>query len=260
LSETRGFTGQQLGTITGKIINGSTLKNMTLIKKDAYKKLETNLKESRTISNLMEEFSSICKQDPLDVQLYFIHDHLQSTGENIQLEDIPDQMYGGALPVEKSRKSKRKPVSEAEYLEEASEQPAKKTKKAKKDKAAEATSSALSTIQEEVQDLEHVKVLDKRTRSGKEVVPSPPQPSQPSIPRRKRKPTVRKLKLTSEEDEEATELVTREVKRRKGTYAAVKKALQLPKDTEIPAEVLAKESTIEAAQLGLKLTEKLMVF
>jgi len=28
-------------------------------------------------------------------------------------------MYGGALPVAKSRKSKRKPISEAEYLEEA---------------------------------------------------------------------------------------------------------------------------------------------
>jgi len=79
LSETRGFTYQQLGTVTGKIINGSTLRNMTLIKKDAYKKLETDLKESRTISNLMERFPPICKQDPLDVQLYFIHDHLQST-------------------------------------------------------------------------------------------------------------------------------------------------------------------------------------
>jgi len=144
LSETRGFTDQQLGTVTGKIINGITLRNMTLIKKYAYKKLKTDLKESRTISNLMEGFPPICKQDPLDVQLYFIHDHQQSTRENIQLEDIPDQMYGGALLVAKSRKSKRKPISKDEYLEEASEQPAKK------EKAAEATRSALSTIQEEV--------------------------------------------------------------------------------------------------------------
>jgi len=153
-------------------------------------------------------------------------------------------MYGGALPLAKSRKSKRKPVSEAEYLEEASEQPAKKDKKAKKDKAVEAIGSGLSSIQKEVQDLEPVKVLNKRTRSCKEAVPSPPQPS---IPRRKRKPTVRKLKLTSEEDEEATDLVTREVKRRKETDAGVKKALQLAKDIEIPAEVLAKESIVEAA-------------
>jgi len=61
---------------------------------------------------------------------------------------------------------------------------------------------------EEVQDLEPVKVLNKRIRSGKEAVLSPPQPAQLSIPRKKRKPIVRKLKLTSEEDEEATDLVT----------------------------------------------------
>ena len=66
------------------------------------------MKESRAMSNLMEGFPPICKQDPLDVQLFYIHDHLQSTGENIQLEDIPDQMYGGALPVAKSRKTNRK--------------------------------------------------------------------------------------------------------------------------------------------------------
>jgi len=51
--------------------------------------------------------------------------------------------------------------------------------------------------------------------------------------------------------------VTREVKRRKETDAAVKKALPLDKDIEIPAEVLAKESTVEAAKLGLELTENL---
>jgi len=37
----------------------------------------------------------------------------------------------------------------------------------------------------------------------------------------------------------------------------VKKALELAKDIEIPVEVLAKESTVEAAQLGLELTENL---
>jgi len=44
-------------------------------------------------------------------------------------------MYGGNVKVAKSRKTKRKPMSEAEYLEGASEQPARKAKKAKKDKA-----------------------------------------------------------------------------------------------------------------------------
>jgi len=171
LDETKVFTDQQLGTITGKIINESTWGKMTLIKKEDIKKLDTYMKESRAMSNLMECFPPICKQDPLDVQLYYIHDHLQSTRENIQMEDIPDQMYGGALPVPKSRKTKRKALTKDEYLDEASEQPAKK---AKTDKASEATSSGLSTIQEEVQDLEPVKVLNKRTRSWKEAVPSPP--------------------------------------------------------------------------------------
>jgi len=131
LDETNVFTDQQLGTFTGKIINRSTLGNMTLIKKEDIKKLDTDLKESKAISNLMEGFPPICKQDPLDVHLYYIHDHLQSTGENIQLEDIPDQMYGGALPMAKSRKTKRKALTKDEYLDEASEQPAKKAKKAR---------------------------------------------------------------------------------------------------------------------------------
>jgi len=190
------------------------------------------MKESRATSNLMEGFPPICKQDLLDVQLYYIHNHLKRTGENIQLENIPETMYGGALLVTKSRKSKRNPLTEAEYLKDASERPTKKTKKAKKDKVAEATVSGLSTIQEEVQDLEPVKVLNKRTRSGKEVGPSPPQLAQPTIPKRNRKPAVKKLKITLEKEEREvpSELVSREVKRRKETDAAVKKALQLAKE------------------------------
>jgi len=84
---------------------------MKLIKQEDIKKLDTDMKESKVSSNLMENFPPICNQDPLDVQLYFIHDYLKSTGEEIQLEDIPETMYGGALPVAKSRKTKRKPLS-----------------------------------------------------------------------------------------------------------------------------------------------------
>jgi len=84
----------QLGTVTGKIINGRTLRNMYLIKKEDFKKLNTDLQESYAISNLMDNFPPICKQDPLDVQLYFIHDHLKKTRETIRLEEIPEEMYG----------------------------------------------------------------------------------------------------------------------------------------------------------------------
>jgi len=83
LDETKVFIDQQLNTVTGKIINGSTLGNMTLIKKEDIKKLDIDMKESRAMSNLMEGLPPICKQDPVDVQLYYIHDHLQSIGENI---------------------------------------------------------------------------------------------------------------------------------------------------------------------------------
>ena len=95
----------------------------------------------------MEDFPLICKQDPLDVQLYFIHDHFQTTGKTIQLEDILEQMYGGALPIAKGRKSKKKALTEAEYLDEDSEEPPRKSKKGK---VVEATGFALSTMQEEV--------------------------------------------------------------------------------------------------------------
>jgi len=172
------------------------------------------MKESRISSNLMEGFPPICKQDPLDVQLFYIADHLQSTGEEIRLEDIPETMYGGNVKVAKSRKTKRKHVFEAEYLEGASEQPAKKAKKAKKDNAPEATGSGVASIQEEVEDLEDDKILPERTRSGKAATTSSIAPEQLAIPKKKRKHVVRKLKESKyveaeEESTEATKLVTR---------------------------------------------------
>jgi len=44
LSDTKIFTDQQLGTVTRKVINGSTLRYMKLISKENYKKLDTDLK------------------------------------------------------------------------------------------------------------------------------------------------------------------------------------------------------------------------
>jgi len=59
LSDTKVFTNKQLGTVTRKIINGSTMRNMNLIKKEVYKKLDTDMKESKAIPNLMEYFPPI---------------------------------------------------------------------------------------------------------------------------------------------------------------------------------------------------------
>jgi len=93
------------------------------------------------------------------------------------------------------------------------------SKKDKKEKAAlqvTEVGSGMPTIQEEVKDLEPVKVLDKRTRGSKFVGSSRSIPAQPKIQKKKRT-LVRKLKESQyvlEEESEieaATELVTMEV-------------------------------------------------
>jgi hypothetical protein len=100
-------------------------------------------------------------------------------------------MYGGALPIAKSRKTKKRALTEAEYLDDAPEQPSKKAKKAKKEKAAiqkNVVSPTVPTIQEEVKELDADKVLRKRTRSGKSAGSSQPQPQHDQfIPKKKRK-------------------------------------------------------------------------
>jgi len=131
LKEVNIFTNAQLGTVTGKIINGGTLKHMKLIKKEDYTVLSTYLKESAVVSNLMEDFPPICKQDPLDVRVHYILNHFEKTGQTIKLNDIPDTMFGGALPIAKSRKSKKRAISEAEYVGDAPEPVSKKAKKSK---------------------------------------------------------------------------------------------------------------------------------
>jgi len=75
LKQSKVVNDDQLGTVTVKIINASTLRNMNLIKKEEFTKLKTDLQESFVVSNLMNNFPSIWKQDPIDVQTYFIYDH-----------------------------------------------------------------------------------------------------------------------------------------------------------------------------------------
>jgi len=53
-----------------------------------------------------------------------------------------------------------------------------------------------------------------------------------------------------------SELVSREVRKKKvSDDVALEKALQLAKEIEVPVEVLIKEFTVEATQLGIELTE-----
>jgi hypothetical protein len=53
LSNVNAFTNDQLGTETGKVINGKTLRNMSLIPKDGFIELSTDLLESDAKSNLI---------------------------------------------------------------------------------------------------------------------------------------------------------------------------------------------------------------
>jgi len=61
----------------------------------------------------------------------YTKDHFVTTGKRIGLEDVPKIMYGGALHVAKSRKTKRKALTKDEYLVEAPEPAPKKAKKSK---------------------------------------------------------------------------------------------------------------------------------
>ena len=174
LKEVNFFTDAQLDTIIGKIINGSTLKHMKLIKKEDYKVLSIDLKESTVLSNLMDDFPPICKQNPIEVQVRYMVDHFERTGQTIKISDIPENMYGDALPIAKSRKSKKRAMIEAEYVEDAPEPASKKAKKSKATQQEKLTDPKVLSIQQEAQE------LDKRTR-GKKSADAP----QSSIPDRK---------------------------------------------------------------------------
>jgi len=99
-------------------------------------------------------------------------------------------MYGGSLPVaSKKRKAKKNATSEADD-EEASEPQQKKAKKTKDAPQEQLVGFGVPTIQDEFQDLEPAKILNKRTRSGKTVCSSQSLPPQPSIAKKKRKQNV----------------------------------------------------------------------
>jgi len=83
----------------------------------------------------------------------------------------------------------------------AEEQPSKKTKSSIVVKAPEEGGSELQPVEEEVEG-----VLGKRTRENQEVGPSPIQA--PRVPKKPRKKAARKLKYTSEvEEQEINEMV-----------------------------------------------------
>jgi len=211
----------------------------------------------------MDDFPPFCKQDPIDVQMNYIKDHFASTGKVIRLEDEPETMYGGALPVAKSRKTKRKALTKDEYLVEAPKPAPKKAKKSKAASQEQLVNPEVPTIQQEAQELDAFEVLDKGTRSSKPADASQVSLPQSPIPKKKRKMAIKKLREASlaeeqQQEEAATSLVTTEVLRRIAEEeAAVKKALEIAAQISVPSEVLLKETSVEAAQAGIELTENL---
>jgi len=135
-------------------------------------------------------FNSYTTTTPIDVQMNFIKDHFATTGNRIRLEDVSETMYGGAPPVAKSRKTKRKALTKDEYLVEAPEP--KKAKKSKSASQEQLTAPEVLSIQQEAQELNASEVLDKRTRSKK-----PADAPQSTIQKKKRKMAIRKLRQAS---------------------------------------------------------------
>jgi len=76
----------------------------------------------------MDDFPPICKQDPLDVRVMFMKEYFETTGKVIKISDIPDEMYGGAMLVAKNKKSLKRKMTDAEYLEDTPEVVAKVVK------------------------------------------------------------------------------------------------------------------------------------
>jgi hypothetical protein len=252
LSSVEAFSDELLDAKTRKFINAHTLKHMKLI--STVTKLNTDLSESRAKSDLMRNFPPIYKKDPIGVQIHFIKDYYETYNKVIRLEDVPEKMYGGVLPVAKGRKSKRKDMTEEEYLEV--EKPAKKANKEKvTSNKLKIGGSAMPSTEEEVEDLDTNVVLNRKTRSGKDDASST-APDQPTVPKKKRKPTIRKIKespyvIEEVEDVEAsTNLVTKELERKKAEEAAAASGVVevAEKALEITTE-LQEIVTSEASQL-----------
>jgi len=164
------FTDAQLGTVTGRIINGATLVTMKLIRKEDHKEFSTDLKESSVISNLMDDFPPICKQDTLEVRVMFIKEYIEAIGHIIKISDIPDEMYGGALPIAKNRKSLKRKMTEAEYLDDTLEFAAKVAKTSAPQ--TNPTASDMLILQQEAQEVDdseqvdHENIIEKNHKKG----------------------------------------------------------------------------------------------
>jgi len=89
------------------------------------------------------------------------------TGQTIKISDILDEMYGGALPIANSRKSLKRIMTEAEYLDDTPEHAAKIAKTSAPQP--NPTASDVLLLQQEAQEADDYEVLTKQSRSKKQV-------------------------------------------------------------------------------------------
>ena len=205
-----------LGTMTGKYINGSTVRSMGIVK--IVVKLKSDLQESMIVSDLMVDFPPISKEDNNEVLEAYVTNHYEKTREIINFSYIPNIMAGTPLRINKKRKSKKTTSEAVEVL--VSEPKPKKAKKAKAAPQVNVAEPILPTIQEEVEDLEPVKILDKRTRGGTSVGSSEAVSAQPKPRIHKKRRCVRKMKVSDyvwqeEEVKARTDLISRAERRKK---------------------------------------------
>ncbi|XP_024630557.2 transcriptional regulator DEF1-like [Medicago truncatula] len=82
--------------------------------------------------------------------MHYIREHFERTQVKISLKEVPEQMYGGALPVAKSRKTKSKALTKEDYLvEEALRKSSKRTNNADKDSVAAPKPKRTKTVKTE---------------------------------------------------------------------------------------------------------------
>jgi hypothetical protein len=130
--------------------------------------LESDMKESEVMSDLMVDFPPISKQDPPEVLAAYVYQHYQDTGYVIAYSQIPPTLSNVSLKIAGKRKSKKDKSDDEEKTEE-------KPKKAKKTKKAKVSEPATPNIQEEVANLEPINVLEKRKRGGSSKAASQPK-------------------------------------------------------------------------------------
>jgi len=99
----------------------------------------------------------------------YMKEYFEMTGQTIKISDIPDEMYGGTLPIAKIRKSQKRKMTEAEYLDDTPEQVAKIAKAIASQP--NPTASGVPSFQQEAQELDASEVLNMKSRSKKQVDP-----------------------------------------------------------------------------------------